>query len=147
MLDGMITDDRTELPSASTQDGTYPRPQLVRAKWLDISGSWGFAFDDDRVGLRERWYARTGFDASIVVPFPPESTASGVHDTGFHSVLWYHRRVPEEDIRAEGHSDGRRLILRFGAVDYRAIVWLNGERVGSHEGGHTPFSLDITDVV
>ena len=87
------------------------------------------------------------FDQTIVVPFPPESAASGVHDTGFHNVLWYHRRLSDDDIRASGHAEGRRLIVRFGAVDYRAIVWVNGERVGSHEGGHTPFSFDITDVI
>ncbi|WP_375386130.1 glycoside hydrolase family 2 protein [uncultured Microbacterium sp.] len=116
----------------------------MRAHWLDISGPWGFAFDDDGVGLRDRWYTCAGFDRTIQVPFPPESPASGVHDPGFHSVLWYHRRVSTSDIAEAGHGDGRRLMLHFGAVDYRAVVWVNGERVGSHEGGHTPFSLDIT---
>ncbi|MGC5221148.1 glycoside hydrolase family 2 protein [Micromonospora sp. DT81.3] len=119
----------------------------MRSEWLDISGPWGFAFDVGGEGLRQRWYNRTEFDQTIVVPFPPESAASGVHDTGFHNVLWYHRQLSDDDIRASGHVEGRRLIVRFGAVDYRAIVWVNGERVGSHEGGHTPFSFDITDVI
>ncbi|HEX5860144.1 MAG TPA: glycoside hydrolase family 2 TIM barrel-domain containing protein [Microbacterium sp.] len=119
----------------------------MRGQWLDISGPWGFEFDADGQGLRERWYDRTEFEQTILVPFPPESAASGVHDTGFHNVLWYHRTLSDDDIRASGHTEGRRLIVRFGAVDYRAIVWVNGERVGSHEGGHTPFSFDITDVI
>jgi beta-galactosidase/beta-glucuronidase len=143
----MIKDDRTARLSASLQDGTHPRPQLLRSQWVDISGPWDFAFDQDGVGLRDRWYQREAFDRTIIVPFPPESPASGVHETGFHNVLWYHRVISADDIYTAGHGAGRRLMLRFGAVDYRAVVWVNGERVGSHEGGHTPFSVDITDVV
>ncbi|MFE1646071.1 glycoside hydrolase family 2 protein [Microbacterium sp. P01] len=147
MLVVMINDDRTAQLSATHQDGSHPRPQLLRSAWVDISGPWNFAFDPDDIGLRERWYEHPEFDRTILVPFPPESAASGVHDTGFHRALWYHRRLSAEDIATAGHAVGRRLMLRFGAVDYRAVVWVNGERVGSHEGGHTPFSVDITDVV
>ncbi|MET0480980.1 MAG: sugar-binding domain-containing protein, partial [Mycetocola sp.] len=143
----MLNDDSAPLPLASENDGSYPRPQLVRTSWRDLGGRWAFAFDDDGRGVRERWHEDPRLDGSILVPFPPESSASGVHDTGFHQALWYSRTLGSDDLAAAGHRRGRRLMLRFGAVDYRAVVWVNGQRVGSHEGGHTPFSLDVTEAV
>lgn len=143
----MPSSARASLPQATANDGTYPRPQLVRSHWRDLGGRWGFAFDDDDRGTRQRWHETPALDGEIIVPFPPESPASGVGDTSAHQVLWYHRVLTSDDIAAAGHASGRRLILRFGAVDYRAVVWVNGHRVGSHEGGHTPFSVDITDAV
>ena len=121
----------------------HPRPQLVRPRWVDLCGEWQFAYDDDDVGLREGWANRVDvFDRKIVVPFPPESSASGIGITAPHSVLWYRRifTVDESDL------DGR-LLLHFGAVDYRAEVWVNGRSVVCHEGGHTPFTADITSVL
>ncbi|QNE21326.1 glycoside hydrolase family 2 [Kribbella qitaiheensis] len=119
----------------------HPRPLLARADWQDLTGEWQFAHDDSDVGLAEHWQRRTDvFDRTITVPYPPESPASGIHDTGYHPVLWY-RRV----LHVTAPSPGRRLVLRFGAVDYRADVWVNGEHVVSHEGGQTPFAADITD--
>lgn len=147
MLGGMLDSARLPLPLATANDGTYPRPQIVRAHWKDLSGPWGFAFDDGDRGLQERWYDDPAFDAEIVVPYPPESPASGVNETRPRKVLWYHRVLTAADITASGHRTGRRLMLRFGAVDYRAVVWVNGHRVGSHEGGHTPFCVDITEAV
>ena len=82
------------------------------------------------------------WSGDIRVPYPPESELSGVNDPGFHPVVWYRRSFsPPESWR-----DGR-VILHFGAVDYRARVWVNGQLVAEHEGGHTPFSADITDVL
>lgn len=147
MLDCMLRIDPPLPPIASQGDGTYPRPQLVRSEWSDLTGHWGFAVDDDDRGIREQWFANPSFDASIVVPFPPESSASGIGDPRPHTALWYHRALTHDEVLAAGHRDGRRLILRFGAVDYRAIVWVDGQRVGSHEGGHTPFAVDITDAL
>lgn len=121
----------------------HPRPLLARADWQDLSGEWEFAYDDSDVGLAEHWHRRTDvFDRTITVPYPPESPASGIHDTGFHPVLWY-RRVVQVPVP----GPGRRLMLRFGAVDHRADVWVNGEHVAGHAGGQTPFSADITDVL
>ena len=118
----------------------YPRPQLRRAHWVDLCGDWGFAHDDHDAGMAERWFEREDvFTRVIRVPFPPESSLSGIHDTGFHPVVWYRRSVNLE--QAERHG---RLMLHFGAVDYRASVWVNGKLVCSHEGGHTPFSAEIT---
>ncbi|HUQ54662.1 glycoside hydrolase family 2 protein [Lentzea sp.] len=116
----------------------HPRPQLTRASWTDLCGEWEFAHDDADTGLDEHWHSGgAAFDRVITVPYPPESAASGIGDTGPHPVVWYRRTV---DVEAEGH----RVLLHFGAVDYRASVWVNGQLVATHEGGHTPFSADIT---
>ena len=77
----------------------------------------------------------------IQVPFPFESRASGIGDTGFHPVVWYRREVQATA------RPGHRLLLHFGAVDYRAHVWVNGRAVAYHEGGHTSFTADITSAL
>ena len=122
--------------------GVHPRPTLTRPEWTSLCGTWGFAYDDDRVGLGARWqHDAEPFDRRIQVPFPPESPASGIGDNGFHPVVWY-RRTFERTA-----TGGRRVLLHFGAVDYRAQVWVNGSLVASHEGGHTPFEADITSAL
>ena len=135
-------------PRASRQESPSPRPQLVRDRWADLGGEWRFDYDDADVGRTEHWYA-PGHDwgRRIVVPFPPESAASGIGDTGVHDVLWYQRDLGWDDILATGYDLRRRprLVLRFGAVDYRCTVWLNGAKLGDHEGGHTPFGFDLAE--
>jgi beta-galactosidase/beta-glucuronidase len=120
------------------REPAYPRPQLERNHWLALNGPWRFAFDDDRRYRRpadiEQW------PQTIEVPYPPESKASGIGDRGYHRVVWYQRDV-------ELVPDGERVILHFGAVDYNAKVWVNESLVVSHEGGHTPFSADITAAI
>jgi beta-galactosidase/beta-glucuronidase len=118
----------------------HPRPHLTRERWTDLCGTWQFAYDDGNVGLDEQWQARTDvYDREIVVPFPPESRASGIGDPAFHPVVWYRRTLDVSPEDREG-----RLLLHFGAVDYGATVWVNDKLVATHEGGHTPFSADIT---
>ena len=113
----------------------YPRPQLERAQWQSLDGSWRFLFDRDR---RLRHPADiTAWPLRIEVPYPPESQASGVGERGFNPVVWYQREF-------EADARGGRVLLHFGAVDYLAHVWVNGVHVGSHEGGHTPFRFDVT---
>lgn len=121
----------------------HPRPQMRREKWIDLCGSWGFAFDPEDSGLADRWFERADvFDQQIVVPYPPESKLSGVEDTGFHPIVWYRREISaDEAFTAEG------LQLHFGAVDYKASVWVNGRLVVQHAGGHTPFSADIAPLL
>lgn len=116
--------------------GSHPRPQLQRDSWSSLDGTWQFAFDPDA-----RWShpAQATFDRTIVVPYPPESRASTVGDLGFHPVCWYRR-----DIEVPPHGAGERVLVHFGAVDYQARVWANGELVAEHRGGHTPFVADIT---
>lgn len=134
---------------ASDQDGSYPRPQLVRPEWTDLCGEWELRFDDARAGLSERWFdsaAGAVFDRTVIVPFPPESAASGIGDTGFHPVVWYRRSIHVAP-SAPGAGEGSRTLLHFGAVDYRCSVWIDGVFLGGHEGGHTPFSFDVTDAL
>ncbi|MFL6128875.1 MAG: glycoside hydrolase family 2 protein [Mycobacteriales bacterium] len=117
----------------------HPRPQLARRRWTDLCGSWGFAYDDEDVGLDEGWPERADvFSRRIRVPFPPESPASGIAEPGFHPVVWYRRTFSARP------RPGERLLLHFGAVDYRASVWVNGRHAVDHEGGHTPFRADVT---
>ncbi|SED77052.1 glycoside hydrolase family 2 protein [Ruania alba] len=130
-----------QVPSLFTAD--YPRPQVVRASWMSLDGSWEFGYDDD---FTEAFPAR--LERQIVVPFPPESPASGVGERGFHPVVWYRRTLSPDELATAGwRADGDRLVLHFGAVDYRADVWVNDSLAGRHEGGHSPFSFDITDLL
>jgi beta-galactosidase/beta-glucuronidase len=125
------------------QEALHPRPQLTRPRWIDLGGRWQFAYDDDDRGLDDGWVTRTDvWDRTIVVPFPPESRMSEIGDPQFHPVLWYRRTFEVSEADRAG-----RLLLHFGAVDYRAQVWVNGQFVVRHEGGHTPFSADITSAL
>ncbi|MDM5329098.1 sugar-binding domain-containing protein [Neobacillus sp. CF12] len=119
----------------------YPRPQLVRKEWLNLNGEWDFAFDDNNTGVKEKWFqTEDAFDQKINVPFAYQTELSGIHDPSFHDHVWYRREftVPTQ-------WNDQKVILHFGAVDYRAWVYVNGQYVGYHEGGHVSFSFDITD--
>ncbi|AJY45386.1 glycoside hydrolase family 2 protein [Martelella endophytica] len=129
--------------TASSAAEIAPNPQFAREKTIDLCGTWGFAHDDAKVGLAAKWWkSADAFGREITVPYPPESKASGVHETGYHPVIWYRRTFEKPSL-----SEGERLTITFGAVDYAASVWVNGERVATHEGGHVPFSADITDAL
>ena len=120
----------------------YPRPQFVRKDWENLNGTWKFEFDDDNIGLSEKWYLEKEFSREIQVPFVYQSKLSGINDTKFHDIVWYKRKItiPER-------WDNKRIILHFGAVDYRAKVFVNGLFAGENEGGNVPFSFDITDLL
>ncbi len=135
--------------AASALDGCYPRPQLVRPAWFDLCGPWAFAFDDGNIGVADGWYRpEAPFALSIVVPFPPEAPASEVVVAGLHPVVWYRREITRPELAEAGlGAQGDRMLLHFGAVDYRADVWLGGQYVGRHEGGHTPFVFDVTHIL
>ena len=113
----------------------YPRPQLVRENWISLNGKWKFAFDDDN--KFQQLTDAIPWNAEIIVPYPPESNASGIGNRDYHYACWYQREFTLA-------ANGQRVLLHFGAVDYRARVWVNGQLVAEHEGGHTPFSADIT---
>ena len=133
-----MSKDATRTPWP-TDHPDYPRRQLQRRDWLNLDGTWRFCFDPS--GEVKAPSGDLAWDQQIVVPFAPESRASGIGDTGFHADAWYER---EFDIEYES---GELVVLRFGAVDYEARVWVNGQFVGSHRGGHTPFAIDITDAL
>ena len=132
---------------ATEQDGTYPRPMLCRGNWDSLDGIWDFVHDDTDIGLTQRWFeasAAGAFTGTIKVPYPPESEASGVGATGIHPVVWYRRTVTTDQLAPDGLTN-RRLLVHFGAVDYRATVWFDGHLVAQHVGGQTPFTIDVTD--
>ncbi len=118
----------------------HPRPRLFRDTWSSLNGPWRFA-RDDRVDLGAVPPEPGAFDREIVVPFPPESSLSGIGETGFQRSLWYRRtiRIPEA-------WSGLRWWLHVGACDYAAAVFLDGVRVAEHAGGSAPFRADLSDV-
>ncbi len=121
----------------------YPQPQFQRESWVNLNGRWEFEFDDANRGLQENWAGGARkFSRNILVPFCFESPRSGIGDRGFHPWVWYRRAFS-----LPAGWQGRRALLHFGAVDYRAMVWVNGRLAGRHEGGHTPFRFDVTDLV
>ncbi len=112
----------------------YPRPIMERASWQNLNGLWNYAITPRHAA------APTKYDGEILVPFCVESSLSGVGKSlDEHHVLWYNREftIPKE-------WKGQNVLLNFGAVDWRADVWVNGIKVGSHTGGYTAFSFDIT---
>ena len=113
----------------------YPRPQLVREGWASLNGPWDFAIDFD-ASIRDP--RRVEWASTINVPFAPETTLSGIGRTDLFHACWYRRQfdVPQ--------GDAPTVLLHFGAVDYRATVWVNRQLVGTHEGGYTPFTCDIS---
>jgi beta-galactosidase/beta-glucuronidase len=131
------------------RDTDYPRPTLVRGRWRSLEGEWQFAYDDDARGVSQGWFAPDRvdvFDRAITVPYPPESPASGIGETGYHPVVWYRRTLAADDL-VDGPIGDDRLLIHFGAVDQAATVWLDGVFVGEHVGGQTPFSVDVGDLV
>ena len=112
----------------------YPRPQMVRDQWQNLNGLWDYAIVAKGQSFPEKW------DGKILVPFAVESSLSGVQRmVGQENELWYHRRfvVPAT-------WKNKKILLNFGAVDWKADVWVNDIKVGMHQGGYSPFSFDIT---
>ena len=156
-VSGRIMTRWAEQVTPATAWREYPRPQLVREDWLNLNGLWDYAI----VGETKEW---TGgrlenakadllldlavseppqWDGKILVPFSPEAPLSGVgRIVRPDQTLWYRR-----SFTVPAQWSGRRVRLRFEAVDWHAVVFVNGKRVGENKGGYTPFSLDITDAL
>jgi beta-galactosidase/beta-glucuronidase len=112
----------------------YPRPQMVRNNWQNLNGLWKYAITAWDAGLPSK------YDGEILLPFPIESALSGVATPLYPTQrLWYKRSIIKPDTR-----NGKRILLHFGAVDWKATVYLNGKIIGSHLGGYQHFSFDIT---
>ncbi len=115
----------------------YPRPLMTREHWANLNGLWNYAITS-KDGKQP-----VTFDGEILVPFCIESSLSGVQkEVGADKALWYQR-----DFMVPKAWKGQRVLLHFGAVDWMADVWVNGIKVGSHTGGYTPFSFDITQAL
>ena len=114
----------------------YPRPQMVRDQWMNLNGLWEYAITPAEAEPEK-------MDGNILVPFAVESALSGVgRAVGENEALWYEREfiVPEE-------WAGQRVQLNFGAVDWKAEVYVDDAFVGEHTGGYAPFSFDVTDML
>jgi beta-galactosidase/beta-glucuronidase len=112
----------------------YPRPQLVRDQWQNLNGLWDYAI------LPKGNTIPPAYEGKILVPFAIESSLSGVQKAvGENKELWYHR-----SFTIPASWKGKGVLLNFGAVDWKADIWINNIKAGSHTGGYTPFSLDIT---
>ena len=129
------------LRAASIPLPEHPRPDFQRAEWRNLNGPWEFQFDRDNAGLTGQW-ARTqsSFPLRINVPFPWGSPASGVGDEA--PIAWYARsiQVPES-------WRGQRVFLVIGASDWLTQGWLDGQELGSHQGGYIPFEFELTSHV
>jgi len=120
----------------------YPRPQFVREDWINLNGEWNFAFDDNDEGIKANWFQNPELKEKITVPYVFQSKLSGINKREFHDIVWYSKSftLPKE-------MCGKRILLNFGAVDYKADVWVNGTHICTHEGGHISFSAEITNAL
>jgi len=117
----------------------HPRPDLMRKDWLNLNGAWQFEIDRSGTRIEGGPKPVERFSNSIIVPFPPESKLSGIHQRDFMNSIWYRRTFEVPKTWA-----GKAMLLHFGAVDYEARIWINGREVGHHRGGYTPFVMDVT---
>ena len=120
----------------------YPRPQFERDAWMNLNGTWTYAFDFGESGLQRDFNESKGFDSNITVPFCPESPLSGVEYKDFINSMWYHRAV-----EVPAAWEGEKILLNFGAVDYTSSIYVNGKLAGRHYGGSSSFSVDVTRFV
>jgi beta-galactosidase/beta-glucuronidase len=115
----------------------YPRPMLVREQWQSLNGLWDYAI------LPKGGPVPVKFEGKILVPYPVESSLSGVQrPIGEKNELWYSR-----SFTIPSSWKKKQIILNFGAVDWKTDVWINNIKIGSHKGGYTPFSFDITPLL
>jgi beta-galactosidase/beta-glucuronidase len=112
----------------------YPRPQMVRSEWKSLNGLWDYAIIPATDPMPKTYQGK------ILVPFAVESALSGVNkQVGSENILWYRTKfsIPST-------FKGKVILLHFGAVDWASEIYINGKRIGSHEGGYDPFTIDIT---
>ncbi|MCB9857493.1 MAG: hypothetical protein H6818_17565 [Phycisphaerales bacterium] len=135
--DGAIRTRWADSVTAETAYQEYPRPQMVRDHWTNLNGRWDYAITPRGTDKPKSWAGK------ILVPFCIESDLSGVGGSvGPENELWYHRTFV-----APAMTSGDRLLLHFGAADWKAYAYVNGKRVGAHQGGYDAFTFDITDAL
>lgn len=115
----------------------HPRPDFERPQWINLNGTWDFRFDKENVGEKNFWYRQFQPEQKILVPFSWGSPLSGVANEA--DIGWYSRTIdiPES-------WKGQRIFIVFGASDWRTTAWLDGTKLGFHQGGYTPFEFEIT---
>ena len=119
----------------------HPRPDFERADWVNLNGKWAFEFDSLNVGESKNWQkGESRFTKTINVPFPWGAPLSGVKDEA--DVAWY-----QKNISVPSSFKNKRTFVTVGASDWLTTVWLDGNLVGSHQGGYTPFSFELTSFV
>jgi beta-galactosidase/beta-glucuronidase len=121
----------------------YPRPQLVRNNWVNLNGIWDFSFDDENGGEQAKWYETFPIKKKIQVPFTYETKLSTIQDETEHENVWYRRSI----IVSNSEFEGNKLMLHFEGSDFVTKVWVNGQMAGSHRGGYSRFSFDISALV
>ena len=121
----------------------HPKPQFRRDNWMNLNGTWAFQIDQGRSGEARKLHAVDAkLDQQILVPFCPESDLSGIGYKDFMYGVWYQKKVTLTDAQCAG-----KVFLHFGAVDYEAVVYVNGKKAGGHKGGYVSFKVDVTDFV
>ena len=120
----------------------YPRPQFVRDGFLNLNGQWQFEIDHGASGRQRGLVDKNPLDGVITVPFCPESRLSGVEYKDFMRAVWYRR-----EFTLPAAAEGKRVFINFGAVDYRAEVYVNGVSLGTHEGGYVGFQMEATKAI
>ncbi len=139
IVPGHITTEWADKVDPSQPLNVYPRPQLQRSEWQNLNGLWQYAI----LPASDNEAIPSSFQGNILVPFCAESALSGVGKrVGKDNLLWYQR-----DITVPAKRKGKRVLLHFGAVDWRSDIFVNGKNVGRHEGGYDPFTFDITDAL
>jgi hypothetical protein len=117
----------------------HPRPDFERSQWQNLNGVWQFEFDSLNQGLVKKWNeGNSAFAHKITVPFPWGSKLSGVQDKA--DIAWYKR-----DLVIDASWKNKRTFLTIGASDWETTVWLDGKLLGTHQGGYTPFSFELTE--
>lgn len=115
-----------------------PRPDFARAEWMNLNGRWRFAFDSADKGVAAGWSnGELPGDAQILVPFSWAAPLSGIGDT--LGIGWYARSITVPET-----WKGKRIFLVIGASDWRTTAWLDGDSLGTHQGGYTPFAFELT---
>ena len=138
MADNKYTSLTTEYMSEmdrTTPWADYPRPSMVRESYLCLNGEWDFAANESDECME--------YNEKILVPFPPESPASGIERNMTDTTVLHYRR---KFSLPEGFNKGR-ILLHFGAVDNICDVYVNGSHTAYHDGGYLPFKADITDLL
>ncbi|HVL38653.1 MAG TPA: glycoside hydrolase family 2 TIM barrel-domain containing protein [Fimbriimonadaceae bacterium] len=135
----MVNTDWESL-AKTTPRPEHPRPDFERENWCSLNGVWEFCTDQQRQGLGQEWYDGRELPGRILVPFAYQYERSGRGSRAVEEVVWYARSFEVPDAWLEEDRD---VLIHFGAVDYRSILWVNGKEVGHNQGGHVPFAFDI----